>query len=317
MTESDMLLDKALSAGAGVSKEHYALLQAHVAQIKDHKPGTSVLELEIHSKIDGVQSAPPYKITAALKDGQIHRDVGPAIVIEDIVFDDQVGIKNGKTVMYMKNGKPDRDDGPAVITATGSAIWLKEGQLNRAHGPAAIADGQPVFAVAGVVMSADEFGRQQGLGKHGSDWMVEPTTGTMFTGLTTGHPAVTTMRDAAPQTAQVIQAGEVAIKEPLPAVKEKESPAPPPLTAASDKQRSWGENIRAATVAEIEKLSPDKALTILDVMSKTQEFSNAKFWVGTRDMPVAERAAAVVHAVENPQDKSRMKPFDKYMGVSR
>ena len=104
MTESDMLLDKALSAGAGVSKEHYALLQAHVAQIKDHKPGTSVLELEIHSKIDGEQSSPPYKITAALKDGQIHRDVGPAVLIEDIVYDDQVGIKNGKTDMYMKNG---------------------------------------------------------------------------------------------------------------------------------------------------------------------------------------------------------------------
>jgi hypothetical protein len=57
-------------------------------------------------------------------------------------------------------------------------------------------DGQPTFALEGKALTVQEFGQRMGLGEHGKDWMVEPNTGTMFTGLRAGEPAVTTMRES-------------------------------------------------------------------------------------------------------------------------
>jgi hypothetical protein len=58
------------------------------------------------------------------KDGEIHRDDGPAIKE-----------KNGDEFWYSK-GKIHRDDGPAIVLSEGSKFWMKEGLNHREDGPA-------------------------------------------------------------------------------------------------------------------------------------------------------------------------------------
>jgi len=44
------------------------------------------------------------------------------------------------TIIYTKDGKYHREDGPARIYANGTQIWYKNGKLHRKDGPAVIWD---------------------------------------------------------------------------------------------------------------------------------------------------------------------------------
>jgi hypothetical protein len=58
------------------------------------------------------------------KDGQLHRNDGPAITFS-----------NG-TVMWYKDGKLHREDGPAIYFPLGVEMWYMHGLLHREDGPA-------------------------------------------------------------------------------------------------------------------------------------------------------------------------------------
>jgi len=58
------------------------------------------------------------------RDGQIHRDGGPALE----------GIDGTK--MWYRNGLMHRDDGPAYEGADGTKQWWRDGKLHRDDGPA-------------------------------------------------------------------------------------------------------------------------------------------------------------------------------------
>jgi hypothetical protein len=64
------------------------------------------------------------KMTVHYKDGNIHRDNGPAIE----------GINGDK--FWYKNGELHREDGPAIEYAGGQKRWHLNGELHREDGPA-------------------------------------------------------------------------------------------------------------------------------------------------------------------------------------
>ena len=71
------------------------------------------------------------------KDGNIHRDDGPAI--EDA---------NGDKYWFV-NGKRHRDDGPAIEDANGDKKWYKDGEIHREDGPAYNENGTKKWLVDG------------------------------------------------------------------------------------------------------------------------------------------------------------------------
>ena len=78
-------------------------------------------ELWVHK--DGVR-------LQAIKDGNFHRDKGPAMIYSD------------GSEEWLSQGKLHRDGGPAVIWANQSEEWWQEGNRHRDDGPAVIyADG--------------------------------------------------------------------------------------------------------------------------------------------------------------------------------
>lgn len=200
-TDTEKYLDAAL-ASTTFSKSQLDMLQAKIAESEKK---TGVFELKTTATIDGVEIGAPYKTVALVKEGKIHRDNGPAVAIDDLVpSPDGLGVREAKTVMYMRDGVPHREDGPAVLVANGNTLWMKNGELHRDNGPAAMIDGKPIFALEGKALSAEEFGKRAGLGEPGKDWVVEPNTGTMFTGLRGESPAVVTMRDAVAHKPEVV-----------------------------------------------------------------------------------------------------------------
>ena len=75
------------------------------------------------------------------KNGQLHRDDGPAVVYTD-----------GR-VEYFKNGWLHRDDGPAIVSADGSVSYWKNGWRHRNDGPAIVwADGRVEYYKYGQVV---------------------------------------------------------------------------------------------------------------------------------------------------------------------
>jgi len=202
MSTTENYLDAALETTT-FSKSQLAMLRA---KIEESPQKTGLVELKTTATIDGTEIGAPYKTVAMVKDGQIHRDKGPAVAIDDLVMTpDGKGVEEKKTVLYMQNGVPHREDGPAVLAANGNVLWMKNGELHRENGPAAQIDGKIIFALEGKTLTPEEFGKRTGLGEHGKDWMVEPNTGTVFTGLSTGAPTVATMRDAVPSVGQVVE----------------------------------------------------------------------------------------------------------------
>ena len=76
----------------------------------------------------------PAGYVAYYKNGQLHRDDGPAVVWAD------------GTAIFYKNGRLHRDDGPAVVCADGSVSYWKNNRLHRNDGPAVVwADGSEVY----------------------------------------------------------------------------------------------------------------------------------------------------------------------------
>ena len=60
------------------------------------------------------------------KDGELHRDNGPAI------------IRSNGTQQWFKNDKRHREGGPAEINVNGDKLWYINGHLHREDGPALI-----------------------------------------------------------------------------------------------------------------------------------------------------------------------------------
>ena len=78
--------------------------------------------------------------------GQMHRDNGPAVLT---AFE---------TKIWMQNGLKHRTDGPAVIRAGGGKEWWQNGLLHRTDGPAAEwAGGRKDWYINGVELTEDEF----------------------------------------------------------------------------------------------------------------------------------------------------------------
>lgn len=297
-------LDAAL-ASTTFSRGQLEMLKA---KIEESPKKTGLIELKTTATIDGEEIGAPYKAVAMIKDGRIHRDKGPAVAIDDLVSTpDGTGVRESKTILYMRNGVPDREDGPAVLAANGNVLWMQKGQLHRENGPAALIDGVATFALNGQIVTPHEFGKRTGLGEPGKDWMVEPNTGTIFTGLTTGRPGVATMRDAVPSVGQFL-----VVEDPDKPMK-RAAPELPPLRAASDKQREFGESIRAATIeAAAGGMTPEQRENMIRSIGQNKDMSSAHFWISTRNMPLPERADAVRRVAENPREMT--KAFGKHLG---
>jgi len=106
-----------------------------------------------------------------VKNGQIHREDGPAIIDGD----SQYWYKNGKVhrddgpaiihpsgeQSWYKNGERHRDDGPAIIGADGSQSWYKKGKVHREDGPAIIwANGTRFWCLNGKIYSREDYYRK-------------------------------------------------------------------------------------------------------------------------------------------------------------
>lgn len=65
--------------------------------------------------------------------------------------------ENGSVVWY-KNGKKHREDGPACIWSDGSKAWYLNGKLHREDGPAVeMANGLNFFYLGGKLLNEEEF----------------------------------------------------------------------------------------------------------------------------------------------------------------
>ena len=60
------------------------------------------------------------------KDGKLHREDGPAVIIGSIRQE------------WYRNGELHREDGPAVIDGNNYQVWYRNGELHREDGPAII-----------------------------------------------------------------------------------------------------------------------------------------------------------------------------------
>jgi hypothetical protein len=79
---------------------------------------------KLKEKFNGVKTKDKPKGKYWYKDGQLHRDDGPAVEQD-----------NG-TKRWYKRGKKHRDDGPAVIWPDRSKLWYQNGKPHRDDGPA-------------------------------------------------------------------------------------------------------------------------------------------------------------------------------------
>ena len=65
---------------------------------------------------------------------------------------------NKDRVKWIMDGKPHREDGPALIHADGAQEWYVDGKRHREDGPAVIcADGTQVWFLNGASYTEDEF----------------------------------------------------------------------------------------------------------------------------------------------------------------
>ena len=79
------------------------------------------------------------------KDGNLHREDGPAIEWKD-----------GGKAWYL-NGKRHREDGPAIEYADGNKAWYINGKLHREDGPAyEYVDGDKFWYLNGICVSMKE-----------------------------------------------------------------------------------------------------------------------------------------------------------------
>ena len=82
-------------------------------------------------------------------DGNYHRDDGPAIIYAS-------GHK-----AWLQHGRFHQDNGPAVIQANGDTEWYQYGKLNRTDGPAIeFADGRGFFWLNNRHLPFDEWANE-------------------------------------------------------------------------------------------------------------------------------------------------------------
>lgn len=96
------------------------------------------------------------------KDGDCHREDGPAIVLP-----------NGYRAWYV-NGKCHRDGAPAVIWDNGAENWYYQGQMHRIDGPAISGpDCLDIWCINGeVVSSNEEFQQLSGISDEAMTMMI-------------------------------------------------------------------------------------------------------------------------------------------------
>ena len=81
--------------------------------------------------------------------GQIHRDNGPAVLT---AFE---------TKIWMQNGLKHRTDGPAVVWSEGTKQWYQNGYRHRTDGPAIEhADGRKEWYINGEYLSETAFNQR-------------------------------------------------------------------------------------------------------------------------------------------------------------
>jgi hypothetical protein len=314
LQHTDELLDKAL-ATTTFSLSQLKMLQA---KIQESPVKNGVMTLSTTAEIDGVAVGAPYKTVAVVRDGQIHRDKGPAVVIDDLVATpDGTGVVEAKTRLYMRNGVPDREDGPAVIGANRNVLWMQQGKLHRENGPAALIDGEVIFALHGKTMSALEFGRKQGLGELDKDWFVHRQAGVVISNLGGDGPLYLGMSSLTPERGQTVQVAspDTAVSVQRATVARDASPPLPPLTG-NDKQVEIGTRVREETIKAVrDRLveEPVRAETVVQKLVQDKQFQSAATWVALSKMPLPERADGVVQAMEAPAAK-KMQPFAKVLG---
>ena len=316
----DELTSSAMRTVNGYSPSAFERIKEFAEKSPGTLDGAVKMTSETSFEQDGKIIDSSKQVTAlSFKNGMLHSDKGPAVAFGNITYTDGNDLKLGTTVLYMKNGQLDRADGPAALAPPDQAVWARDGKLHRENGPAAMIDGKPVFALDGKELGAAEYGKKQGLGALGKDWFVDRDTGSIAVGMGTPNAQVITMHDAgqAPSRSVDLQPSPPAqapLQEP---VLKTEAPLPA-LHAASDKQREWGEKERDKVLTIIRaQATPEKAQAVVQKIGQDRDMSNAAFWIGTRNMEPTARVMAVMNAVENPGDRARLKPFEKAMGVSR
>lgn len=151
------------------------MLHDHVEKLGN---ATGVITITSTADFNGKSVGEPHNARAVIENGKFSSSNGPAIVIDDIVALKDGGVAPAKTILFMRGGLPYRNtkEGPAVVTSAGDSLWWGADGFHRKEGPAGIVDGQLVFALEDVILTADEFGEETRLGKFSVDWTVDVET---------------------------------------------------------------------------------------------------------------------------------------------
>ena len=103
------------------------------------------------------------------KDGELHRDDGPAVIyssgVEEWYLNGKLHRLDGPAIIHPDggeawylNGKEHREDGPAIIHSNGTKEWWVKGSRHRDGGPALItASGYREWWVNGIELGGNFF----------------------------------------------------------------------------------------------------------------------------------------------------------------
>ncbi len=114
-------------------------------------------ECEVMEMIDG-----HYIIDSILLEFQEGRS--PGVLYAVFCYDQFIPSNNQKTEIYLKNGECHREDGPALIFPDGLSYWYCDGNLHREGGPAVEdkikINGQPIeeeYWIEGIRYEFDDY----------------------------------------------------------------------------------------------------------------------------------------------------------------
>ena len=137
-------------------------VEGNIVYLKDNEPEERISDLFgldkpytifnewAQDRMDGVYCFKrPYGREEWYKNGECHREDGPAIIyaddrkewFKDGVYhrlDGPAIIRASGTKEWWLNGKIHREDGPAIIFTCGEKHWYKDGLKHRENGPAVI-----------------------------------------------------------------------------------------------------------------------------------------------------------------------------------
>jgi len=131
-------------------KQLFYQLNNIVKSLADKLPKETIKQASEYQYEDlpdgGYKTIAPEKVTYYNKEGNYHREDGPAV--ED---------SRGHKFWYL-NGKRHREDGPAFEWASGKKAWFLNGNLHREDGPAIeYADGSKSWYLNGIRLTQDQW----------------------------------------------------------------------------------------------------------------------------------------------------------------